>query len=138
VDGVSAGIMRNRLLVLTLYGWRAAPAPLLAPAPGPPSSRLEPDVCALGAASSALWSRLYAGTPGVDSHLSEAARLKAITKEGVAAPPFASPPSLLVAAPLQNLKRSIAPKTLHDFPPWRYKRFDIPFMERNTNQPPHN
>ena len=31
--------------------------------------------------------RFYAGAPGVDTHLSEAARLKGITKGGVAALP---------------------------------------------------
>ena len=40
-------------VALTLAGWRPAPAPVLAPALGPPSSRLEPDVSAMGAASSA-------------------------------------------------------------------------------------
>ena len=80
----------------------------------------------------------HAGAPGVDSHQSEAARLKGITKGGVAAPPFASPPSLLVAAPLQNLKRSIASTNLHEFPPCRHRCLRVPFMERNTDQPPHH
>jgi hypothetical protein len=40
-------------LALTLVGWRAAQAPVIASDPATPSSRLQPDLNAMGAASSA-------------------------------------------------------------------------------------
>lgn len=53
----------------------------------------------------------------MESCLSDAVRLKGTAKGGGSNPPFVSPPSLLVAAPLLNLKRSIALVTYMTFLP---------------------
>ena len=52
-EALAALLLAALALVLTLAGWRPAPAPVLAHAPAPPSSRLAPDVNAMGTASSA-------------------------------------------------------------------------------------
>jgi uncharacterized protein (DUF58 family) len=51
--GLATLLIATLALVLTLAVWRPAPAPVIALAPDPPSSRLEPDVNAMGTASSA-------------------------------------------------------------------------------------
>jgi hypothetical protein len=52
-EALAALLIAALALVLTPAGWRASPAPLLTPAPDPPSSRLEPDATAMGTASGA-------------------------------------------------------------------------------------
>jgi len=57
-EAMAAVLLAALAVVLIFAGWRPAPAPVIAPALGPPSSLLKPDVSALGAASSARWSPL--------------------------------------------------------------------------------
>jgi hypothetical protein len=52
-EGLATLLIASLALVLTLAGWRPAPAPVIARPPAPPSSRLEPDVNAMDTASSA-------------------------------------------------------------------------------------
>jgi hypothetical protein len=52
-EALAALLIALAALVLSLSGGRPAPPPVIAPAPAPPSSRLEPDVSAMGTASSA-------------------------------------------------------------------------------------